>query len=267
MSDPERRPHLLILGGTGEAQALAAAALERFGARLQVTTALAGLTEHRAPIAGGVRIGGFGGSDGLARYLAAERIGLLVDATHPFAARISAQAQAACAEAGVPRLLLLRPEWQHHPLDRWIEVEDIAGAARALRQLGRRVWLTVGRRELDAFAGLTQHHFLVRLIEPPAAPLPLASYELLLGRGPFHPAGERHILERHGIEALVAKASGGDATEAKLVAARERDLPVVMVRRPRPVAGERVDSVAAALDWLAPRLAGAAARESEEAKS
>lgn len=266
MPDPERAAHLLILGGTGEGQALAAAALERFGARLAVTTALAGRTEHRAPIAGNLRIGGFGGSDGLARYLAAEGVGLVIDATHPFAAQISAQAQAACAAARVPRLLLLRPEWKRHPLDRWIEVEDLAGAARALRHLGRRVWLTVGRRDLDAFAGLTQHHFLVRLIEPPPVPLPLASCELLLGRGPFHPAGERHILKRHAIEVLVAKASGGSATEAKLIAARECDLPVVMVRRPLPPPGERVDSVAAALDWLAARLA-AAARESEEARS
>lgn len=267
MSDPRRSLHLLILGGTGEGATLAAAALERFGAQLQVTTALAGRTEHRALIAGDVRIGGFGGSEGLARYLAAERIGLVIDATHPFAAQISAQAQAACALIGVPRLLLLRPEWKRHPLDRWIEVEDLAGAARALHRLGRRVWLTVGRRDLDAFAGLTQHHFLVRLIEPPPTPLPLASCELLLGRGPFHVTQERHILERYAIEVLVAKASGGDATEAKLVAARERNLPVVMIRRPRPVAGERVDSVAAALDWLALRLAGAAARENEEARS
>lgn len=267
MPDLERRRLLLILGGTSEAAALAAAALERFGAWLAVTTALAGRTEHRAPIAGGVRVGGFGGRDGLARYLAAERVGLVIDATHPFAARISAEAQAACMMAGVPRLKLLRPEWKRHALDRWIEVEDLPGAARALRRLGRRVWLTVGRRDLDAFAGLTQHHFLVRLIEPPSAPLPLASCELLLGRGPFHPAGERHILERYAIEVLVAKASGGGATEAKLIAARERGLPVVMVRRPPPAAGERVDSVAAALDWLAARLAGAAARESEEARS
>ncbi|MGO8915006.1 MAG: cobalt-precorrin-6A reductase [Stellaceae bacterium] len=267
MPGPERGPPLLILGGTAEAAALAAAALERFGARLAVTTSLAGRTEHPAPIRGSVRIGGFGGSDGLARYLASERVALVIDATHPFAAQISAQAAAACAAAGVPRLLLLRPPWKRHPLDRWIEVEDLAGAARALRQLGRRVWLTVGRRELDAFAGLTQHHFLVRLIEPPAAPLPLASYELLLGRGPFNRAGEGRILERHAIEAVVAKASGGGATEAKLVAARERDLPVVMVRRPPPAPGERVDSIAAALDWLAARLAGAPAQENEEARS
>ena len=267
MPEAERLPHLLILGGTSEAAALAAAALERFGARLAVTTSLAGRTEYPAAIAGDVRIGGFGGSDGLARYLAAARIAVVIDATHPFAAQISAQAAVACAAAGVPRLLLLRPPWKRHPLDRWIEVEDLAGAARALGQLGRRVWLTVGRRELEAFAGLTQHHFLVRLIDPPAAPLPLAACEVLLGRGPFNAAGEGRILDRYAIETLVAKASGGGATEAKLVAARQRDLPVVMVRRPPPPAGQRVDSVAAALDWLAAQLDGATRRWSEEVGS
>jgi precorrin-6A/cobalt-precorrin-6A reductase len=210
-----------------------------------------------------VRIGGFGGAEGLAAYLAAERVDCLVDATHPFAAQISAQAAAACDAAAVPRLLLLRPPWRRHPLDRWIEVADLAGAAGVLPQLGRRVWLTVGQRELDAFAGLAQHHFLVRLVDPPAAALPLASCEVVLGRGPFNLAEERRILERHAIEVLVAKASGGAATEPKLVAARERDLPVVMVRRPPPPPGERVEAVAGALDWLAARL-GQTARAAEE---
>lgn len=259
---PERdgSPHLLILGGTAEAAALAAAAVARFGDRLVVTTSLAGRTEHPAPLPGRVRIGGFGGAEGLAAYLRAEAIALVIDATHPFAAQISAEARQACAEAGVPLLLLERPPWKRHPLDRWIEVADVAGAAGVLPRLGRRVWLTIGRRELGAFAGLGEHHFLVRLVDPPAAPLPLKSCEVLLGRGPFNLAEERRILERHAIEVLVAKASGGGATEAKLVAARERDLPVVMVRRPVKQAGERVDSVGAALDWLSARLATAEAR-------
>lgn len=263
MPGSERAAHLLILGGTAEAAALAAAA-PRLAPHLAVTTSLAGRTEHPAAIAGRVRIGGFGGSEGLARYLAAERVDLVIDATHPFAAQISAQAAAACAAAGVPRLLLLRPEWPHHPLDRWIEVEDLAGAARVLPQLGRGVWLTVGRRELGVFAGLTQHRFLVRLVDPPGEPLPLAQCDVLLGRGPFNLEEERRILQRHAIDVLVAKASGGAATEAKLVAARERELPVVMVRRPPPTPGERVDGVAAALDWLASRLAAAAGNRKEE---
>lgn len=256
MPDPDRRAHLLILGGTAEAAALAAAALARFGDRLTVTTSLAGRTAQPAPLPGRVRSGGFGGTAGLAAYLAADSVDVVVDATHPFAAQISAHAAAACEAARIPRLLLERPPWQRHPRDRWVEVEHLAAAAAALPGLGRRVWLTIGARELDAFAGLAEHHFLVRLIARPTLPLPLPSHEVLVGRGPFNLAQERTILERHAIDVLVAKASGGAATEAKLVAARERNLPVVMVRRPPQPAGERVAGVAPALDWLAARLAG-----------
>jgi precorrin-6A/cobalt-precorrin-6A reductase len=266
MPDRDARLHLLILGGTAEAAALAAAALVRFSGELAVTTSLAGRTQHRGLLPGQVRIGGFGGVAGLAAYLASASVDLVIDATHPFAAQISAQAAAACTAAGVPRLLLERPPWKRHPLDRWIEVEHLAGAAGVLPRLGRRVWLTVGARELGAFAGLGEHHFLVRLIAPPAAPLPLLSHELLLARGPFSLAGERFIIERHAIEVLVAKASGGAATEAKLIAARERDVPVVMVRRPAKLAGERAAGATEALDWLAAQLTGRARPSKEEAR-
>lgn len=262
---PSGRAHLLIFGGTAEAAALAAAALERFAGRLDVTTSLAGRTAHPAPLPGRLRIGGFGGAAGLAAHLGADHVDLVVDATHPFAARISAQVVEACAAAGVPRLLLHRPPWQRHPLDRWVEVEDLAGAAAALPQLGRRVWLTVGARELGAFTGLRDHHFVVRLIDPPRAPLPLASCEILLGRGPFELAEERRILDRHAIDVLVAKASGGSATAAKLVAARERNLPVVMIRRPPPAPGPQVDNIAAALEWIAAQLMHHVSRRTKEA--
>ena len=247
---------MLILGGTAEAAALAGAALARFPGGVAVISSLAGRTEHPAPVPGAVRIGGFGGAEGLAAFLAAERIDGVIDATHPFAARISAHAVEACSAAGVPRLVLHRPPWRRHPLDRWIEVEDLAGAAAALTNLGRRVWLTIGAGEIGSFAGIADRHFLVRLVDPPEAPLPLASFELLIGRGPFNLAEERRILQKYAIDVIVAKASGGTATEAKLVAARERDLPVVMVRRPSPPPGPRVDSVEAAIDWLAEEIAG-----------
>lgn len=250
MPAPERR-RLLILGGTTEAAALAGEALRRFGDRLEVTTSLAGRTEHPAPLPGTVRIGGFGGAQGLAAHLAAERIDLVIDATHPFASRISLQARLACEEAAVPRLLLLRPPWRRDPLDRWIEVADLAEAAKAVPRLGRRAWLTVGAREVAAFAEVIGVHFLVRLVAPPRAPLPLASAELILGRGPFRLADERAILRRHAIEVLVCKASGGSATEAKLVAAREAELPVVMLRRPPPEPGPRVEDTAGAVEWIA----------------
>jgi precorrin-6A/cobalt-precorrin-6A reductase len=265
MPDRDSRPHLLILGGTGEAAALAAAAVERFGDGLRVTTSLAGRTARPASVAGERRVGGFGGAEGLAAYFAQRGVDLVIDATHPFAAQISAQAAAACATAGVTRLLLARPPWLREQRDRWIEVDDLAAAAAALPALGRRAFLTIGGRGLGAFAALSHMHFIVRLVDPPGTKLPLASYEVVLGRGPFGLAEERAMLERHAIDMLVAKASGGGATEAKLVAARERGLPVVMLRRPPSPPGSRADSVAAALDWLAARLAGNELdRETEE---
>jgi precorrin-6A/cobalt-precorrin-6A reductase len=254
MPGREHPLHLLILGGTAEAAGLARAAFERFGADLLVTTSLAGRTQHPAPLPGAVRIGGFSGAAGLAAYLAESGVNGVIDATHPFAAQISRQAVEACTRAQVPRLLLQRPPWRRHPSDRWIEVEDAAGAAEALPALGRRVFLTIGMRDLAAFAHLTNMHFFVRLIDAPKEELPLAGAELLVARGPFTLAGERVILEQNGIEVLVAKASGGSATEAKLVAARERGLPVVMLRRPLSAAGPCVESVQAALDWLVQTL-------------
>jgi precorrin-6A/cobalt-precorrin-6A reductase len=245
---------LLILGGTGEAAALARAALARFGESLAVTTALAGRTERPGPIPGAVRIGGFGGPAGLAAYLGEHGIDRLIDATHPFAAAISRSARLAGERTGVPRLLLLRPQWRRHPLDRWIEVDDMAAAAAVVGRIGRRAWLTVGPGEVAAFAGATGVRFLVRLVDPPRRPLPLRFCEVIVGRGPFTLAEERHRIERHAIDVLVCKASGGAATEAKLVAARELGLPVVMVRRPPAEPGEAVESVAAALDWLAAPL-------------
>jgi precorrin-6A/cobalt-precorrin-6A reductase len=243
--------NLLILGGTAEAVALAATALDRFGGALAVTTSLAGRTRRPGPIPGRVRIGGFGGPEGLAAHLGRECIDRLIDATHPFAARISLAARLACETAGVPRLALLRPPWRQQPGDRWIEVDDMSAAAAAVARIGRRAWLTVGAGELAAFTRSTAVHFLVRLVEPPRRPLPLPGCEVIVGRGPFVLADERKHLERYAIDVVVSKASGGAATEAKLVAARELGIPVVMIRRPPPEPGTAVDTVAAALDWLA----------------
>ena len=242
--------HLLILGGTGEATALARGALLRFGDAIAVTTALAGRTRNPGPVPGQVRIGGFGGDAGLAAYLVAGEVDRLIDATHPFAARISHAARLAAERAGVPRLMLRRPPWRRHPLDRWIEVESIEAAARLVARLGRRAWLTTGASSVAAFAPISEVHFIVRLIEPPRGTLPLARYDAVIERGPFTVAQERHLLQRHAIDILVCKASGGAATEAKLIAARERGLPVIMVRRPPPEPGSFVETVDAALDWL-----------------
>ena len=242
---------ILILGGTGEAAALARAALARFGDGVAVTTALAGRTRNPGPIAGEVRIGGFGGAAGLAEYLLGQRIDRVIDATHPFAAAISTSARLACDRMRVPRLILARPQWRRHPLDRWIEVDSVEAAAQIVGRVGRRALLTVGAGEVAAFAPATGVRFLVRMIDPPRAPLPLRFSEIVLGRGPFALAEERHLMERHAIDVLVCKASGGAATEAKLVAARELSLPVIMMRRPPAERGLSVDTVDDALDWLA----------------
>ena len=242
--------HLLILGGTGEAVALAKGALARFGDGMDVTTALAGRTRHPGPIPGEVRIGGFGGPAGLAAYMMGQAIDRLIDATHPFAAEISRAARLAAGRTGIPRLSLRRPAWQRHPLDRWIEVDSLEAAALLVGRVGRRAWLTVGANSVAAFAAATNVRFVVRLIDPPREPLPLRFCEIVVGRGPFSLIEERHLLERHAIEVLVCKASGGTATEAKLLAARELSLPVIMVRRPPVEPGPSVESVEAALDWL-----------------
>ena len=238
--------HLLILGGTAEAAHLA----RRLAGDLAVTTALAGRTEHPAPLPGAVRIGGFGGADGLAAWLHENSVDLVVDATHPFAAAISAHAALACARLGLPRLRLQRPPWRRDPRDRWIEVADAPGAASALARLGGRAFLTVGVKELPAFAGLDVW-LLIRLIAMPAERPALGPHEFILGRGPFALAEERLLLQRHCITALATKASGGAATEAKIIAAREADLPVVLIRRPPPPDGPIVDCVEAAADWVA----------------
>ncbi len=242
---------LLILGGTGEAAGLARGALARFGERVAVTTALAGRTRHPGPVAGQVRIGGFGGAAGLAGYVIDHEVDCLIDATHPFAAAISRAARLAAERTGVPRLLLLRPPWRRDPLDRWIEVDSIDSAARLVGRVGRRAWLTVGAGAVAAFAPASGVHFVVRLIDPPREALPLPLHEVVLGRGPFSLAEELRLLRRHAIDVLVCKASGGAATEAKLIAARELGLPVIMVRRPPTEPGRAVDTIDAALDWLA----------------
>jgi precorrin-6A/cobalt-precorrin-6A reductase len=234
---------LLILGGTAEAAALARALDGRAG----VISSLAG----RAGIPdlpGRVRVGGFGGAAGLESFLRTEAIGRVIDATHPFAARISAQAETACTTLDIPRLMLRRPGWVRQPGDCWEEVADMAEAAERLPGLGRRAFLTVGAGEVAAFAPVPDVWFLVRLLT--AETLPLGDHAVVTGRPPFTEAAERALMAEHRIDVLVSKASGGSATQAKIAAARHLGIPVVMIRRPAPPPGASVDSVAAAVDWL-----------------
>lgn len=236
---------ILVLGGTAEARELAAG-LNAAG--VAVTSSLAGrVANPRLPV-GEVRIGGFGGPDGLARWLGAHDVDAVIDATHPFAERISANAAQAVAAAEVPLLRLERPGWRERPGDRWTWVADLDQAAAAIPQLGRRVLLTTGRQGLAAFAGVEAAWFLVRCVDPPDGPLP-ARHELLLDRGPYTLDGERSLVERHAIDLVVTKDSGGAHTEAKLDVARERGLPVIVVRRPPRPEVPTEPSVEAALRW------------------
>lgn len=240
---------ILVLGGTAEARELAAA-LDAAG--VAVTSSLAGRVARPRLPAGEVRIGGFGGPQGLARWLVEHGADAVVDATHPFAARISASAARACPAAGVPLLRLERPGWTERPGDRWHWVDDLQGAAASVPSLGRRVLLTTGRQGLAAFADIDSAWFLIRCVDPPPAPLP-ARHEVLLDRGPYTAAGELALIDAHRIDLLVTKDGGGRHTEAKLGAARERRIPVVVVRRPGRPAVPAVDTVAEAFRWASAR--------------
>jgi precorrin-6A/cobalt-precorrin-6A reductase len=241
-------PHVLVLGGTTEARRLAAELAARPGVR--VTTSLAGRVSRPGALDGEVRIGGFGGAAGLADWLRAHQVDFVVDATHPFAASITANAVAAAAATGVPAVVLRRPGWRPGPGDRWHWAASLDEAAALLPGLGRRVLLTTGRLGLAAFAHLTEPHFVVRSVEPPQPPMPPRT-QVLLARGPFTEADERALLREHRIDVIVTKDSGGAATAAKLTAARALGLPVVVVRRPPlPDGVTAVPDVAGVLERL-----------------
>lgn len=236
----------MVLGGTGEARELAARLAQRPG--LRVLSTLAGRVRDPRLPAGEVRVGGFGGPERMAEWLRAEQADAVVDATHPFAERISASAAEAAQLAGVPLLLLRRPGWTPGDGDDWRWVASLAEAAALLSSIGERVFLTTGRQGLAAFAG-SDRWFLVRCVDPPEPPLP-ARMRLLLSRGPYDLDGELAVMREHRIDTLVTKDSGGDQTSAKLVAARGLRLPVVVVRRPDPPDVPIVATVGEALSWL-----------------
>jgi precorrin-6A/cobalt-precorrin-6A reductase len=235
---------ILVLGGTAEARALAAGLDD---ADIPVVTSLAGRVANPRLPRGEVRVGGFGGPARFADWITEHRVGAVVDATHPFAERISASAAQACPSAGVPLLRLERPGWTERPGDDWHRVASLAEAAALTPRLGSRVFLTTGRQGLAAFAA-TEAWFLIRCVEAPAPSLP-ADHELLLDRGPYTLAGELALLDRHAIDLVVTKDSGGGLTEAKLDAARERGLPVIVVERPPRPRTPTVATVADALAW------------------
>ena len=238
---------VLILGGTGDAREVAALAT---AADFEAISSLAGRTRSPQLPVGSARVGGFGGARGLADYLRDEQIDLLVDATHPFADQITANAAQAAKAADVPRVLLDRPGWAPIAGDRWIHAADVDDAASKLPEFASRVFLTIGRQELAAFAHLTDIWFLYRTIDPPGDEVPRPPGLLLLDRGPFSEAEERALMVEHRIEAVVTRNSGGDDTYPKIAAARSLGLPVVVIARPPIPPGDVVRSPGEVLAWL-----------------
>lgn len=239
--------NILVLGGTLEASALVQALAER-GERVVLSYAGRVAQPKLQPVP--MRVGGFGGMAGLVRHLHDDRVTHVVDATHPFAAQMSAHAVAACSQAGVPLLALTRPAWQPVPGDRWQEVADLPAAAAALGGPPQRVMLALGRLHLAAFATQPQHHYLLRLVDAPEAAPPLPHHTVVVARGPFDLAGDIDLLRAHRIDLVVCKNAGGTGAVAKLQAARALGLPVVMVTRPPLPARDEVASVAEVLRWL-----------------
>jgi precorrin-6A/cobalt-precorrin-6A reductase len=212
---------------------------------------LAGATANPAPAPIARRVGGFGGAEGLADYLAAERIDGVIDATHPFAARISANAGAACRATKTPLVVLTRPPWTSGPGDRWIETPTVEAAVDALGARRKIVFLTQGRMQLAAFARAPQHRYVVRAIDRPADVDVLPDHKLILARGPFSLAEELELMRSENVETLVSKNSGGRATYAKIEAARALGLRVVMVRRPEAPEADTLHDLDSVMAWIA----------------
>ena len=248
MAGSARIRKILILGGTAEARALAQELAGR--ADLAVTLSLAGRTAEPLPQAVPVRSGGFGGAEGLAAYLRAEHIATLIDATHPYAAVISANAARAAEIAQVPLLALRRPAWKKQAGDTWTEVATVEDAVEALGEAPRRVFLTLGRKELAPFATALQHVYLVRSVDPVDPPLDVPQASYLTARGPFTEEADRALLKTHRIEIIVAKNSGGNATYAKIAAARALGIPVIMLARPALPEVATATTVEEVLAWL-----------------
>lgn len=247
---------LLLLAGTAEARAIAEGLVSRPGIR--ATASLAGATRLPESLPLPTRIGGFGGEAGFVAWIEAEGIGAVVDATHPFAVRITERTARVCAARGLPYLQVLRPEWHPGPGDRWSEVPDEAAAVRLIAQ-GSTVFLATGRQTLEAFAGLRGCRVICRQIDPPEGPFPFRGGEFLVGRPPFSIAGEADLFRRLGVNWLVVKNAGGAASRPKLDAARALGLPVAMIARPPQPDCDRVADPAGALAWadaLAREVAG-----------
>jgi precorrin-6A/cobalt-precorrin-6A reductase len=245
---------VLILAGTTEASDLAR--LLATDHRFETTLSLAGRTSKPRTQPARTRMGGFGGPDGLAAWLQQQAIEAVIDATHPYADQISSNAVTACERLAIPLATIMRPAWQPQPGDRWLTVPNAEAAADALGPAPRRVFLSLGRLELGAFAASPQHHYVARTIEPPEEGVVLPhDMSLIFDRGPFDEQAETALLQQEKIDVLVSKNSGGAATYAKITATRKLGIPVVMIARPHKLHGHAVDHAEGALMWLEQRLA------------
>jgi precorrin-6A/cobalt-precorrin-6A reductase len=244
---------VLVLGGTTEASDLAR--LLAADLRFEATVSLAGRTMNPKVQPVRTRIGGFGGVDGLVAWLKQDATQAVIDATHPYADQISANAVAACAQLAIPLASIVRPAWEREPGDNWLPVENAEAAAGALGPKPRRVFLTLGRLELGAFANAPHHHYIARTIDPPGNVALPSDLRLLVGRGPFDGEAEAALLKRENIDVIVSKNSGGLATYGKIEAARSLGIPVVMIARPHKMHGHAVETATVAMTWLEQQLA------------
>ncbi len=238
---------VLLLGGSNEASRLAKALAE---GRTDAVFSYAGRTRDPIPQPLPTRIGGFGGATGLVDYVTNERITHIVDATHPFAAGMSTNAVNAARETGLPLIALERPPWSATPQDRWHEVPDVASAVRALPTEPSRIFLAIGRQNIAAFADVPQHHYLLRLVDTPTDDLRLPNREVIISRGPFTVESDTALLKAHRIAWIVSKNSGGAAAGAKITAARDLGLPVIMIARPSIPERLRAETVEEVMAWL-----------------
>jgi precorrin-6A/cobalt-precorrin-6A reductase len=249
---------ILVLGGTTEARLLGERLAKR--AEFDVTLSLAGRTASPVAHAVPIRVGGFGGPGGLADYLRRERIDALIDATHPFASTISANAAAAARQADVRFIALRRPEWVAVAGDCWIEVDGVDAAVSAIGEAPRRVFVALGRNELAPFVRAPQHSYLVRSVDPVDPPLPLPDVAYITERGPFSEAHDAALMKQHRIDTVIAKNSGGSAAYGKIAAARVRRIAVIMLRRPAPGDAPAVETIDDAVAWLDHASTSTAAR-------
>lgn len=242
MSDPvlaTRKTHsplnILIFGGTGDANRIAEQLQHHYGNEVRIQLSLAGRTSAPSiPDGVLVRIGGFGGPDGIIRYIGSERIDLVIDATHPFASKISQNIAKACHAVLTPCIQYTRPAWTPEEGDNWILVNSLTEAAKILPDHGTRALIATGRQGLQNFEGLETTWLLVRSIEAPKQTFNIAWGDWIYARGPFSEDNERELIERYDIDVVVCKNSGGTASYGKILAARALGLPVIMVQRPAP---------------------------------